>query len=79
MILLLMALLMRAEDPVYAVNEENCKFGHFIELPNDYRSRRLMKACFEGIKDEPMPASGNLQEKTVRPLKELMGISVDLR
>ncbi|CRL97643.1 MULTISPECIES: hypothetical protein [Pseudomonas] len=79
MILLLMALLMRAEDPVYVVNEENCKFAHFIELPNDYRSRRLMKACFESIKDEPMPTGGNLQEKTVRPLKEFMGISVDLR
>ncbi|MDR6957255.1 hypothetical protein J2W43_001231 [Pseudomonas brassicacearum] len=79
MFLLLTALLFLAEDPAYVVNEENCKFGHFIELPNDYRSSRLMKACFESIKDEPKPTGGNLQEKTVRPLKELMDIPLDLR
>lgn len=45
MFLLMMVLSLWAEDPAYVVNEENCKFGHFVELPKDNRQGRLIKAC----------------------------------
>ena len=79
MLLLMMVLSFWAEDPAYVVNEENCKFEHFIELPNDSRISRLLKACFKNLKDEPKPGGGRLQEKTVRPLKELMNNPVNPR
>ena len=72
MFLLMTLLSFWAEDPVYVVNQDNCGFGHMVELPDDYRRNRLLKACFANLKEKPTPSGGYLQEKTVRPLKELM-------
>ncbi|NVZ50738.1 hypothetical protein HX792_10360 [Pseudomonas sp. B6002] len=78
MFLLMMFFSVWWEDPAYIVNEENCTFGHYVELPNDYRSSRLMTGCFANIKEDHKPTGGG-DEKTVRPLKELRDIPVDLR
>lgn len=79
MFLLMMMFSFWWEDPAYIVNEKNCTFRHFIELPNDYRTSRLMKGCFANIKEDHKPTIGGRAEKTVRPLKELRDIPVDLR
>lgn len=77
MFLLMTLISFWAEDPAYVVNQDNCGFGHIIELPNDYRRNRLLKTCFETRNEKPTPTGGYLQAKTVRPLKELMANPAD--
>lgn len=86
MFLLMMILSFWAEDPAYIVNEENCKFGHYAELPNDYRSSRLITECIANIKEDHKPTKedrkpviGERAERTVRPLKELMRVPAESR
>ncbi len=78
MFLLMTLLSFWAEDPIHVVNEANCKFGHMVALPDDYRRNRLLKTCYANIKDEPkLTDGGTLQERTVRPLKELTSIPAE--
>jgi len=86
MFLLMMFFSFWSEDPAYIVNEENCTFGHYAELPNDYRSSRLMTGCFANIKEDPKPTKedrktviGERAERTVRPLKEFMRVPAESR
>lgn len=79
MFLLMMFFSFWSEDPAYIVNEENCTFGHYAELPNDYRSSRLMNGCFAKIKEDHKPTIGGRAEKTVRPLKEYKRVPADSR
>jgi hypothetical protein len=51
-----------------------------LELPGDYRRYQLIKACYANLQEDPKPTGGDgLHEKTVRPLKELIGIPAPLR
>lgn len=61
MFLLMMIFLFWPENPAYIVNEKNCKFGHFVELPNDYRRSRLMKECFANTKEDHKPPIGDTE------------------
>lgn len=77
--LLLTILSFWADDSAYVVNEENCKFGHMLELPDDYRRNQLIKACYTNMEGGQKPIGGvRLQEKTVRPLRELISIPAEL-
>lgn len=79
MFLLVMVLSLWAEDPAYAVNEKNCTFGHFIELPKDDRQARLIKACIYRMRGETPPIFERAQANPVRPLTELMKAPAELR
>lgn len=79
MFLLMMVLSLWAEDPAYVVNEENCKFGHFVELPKDNRQGRLIKACIYRMEGKPPPLFERVQANPVRPLTELMKAPAELR
>lgn len=79
MFLLVMVLSLWAEDPAYVVNEKNCTFGHFIELPKDDRQARLIKACIYRMKGETPPIFERAQANPVRPLTELMKAPAELR
>lgn len=79
MFLLMMVLSFWAEDPAYVVNEENCTFGHFIELPNDNRQRRLTKACIYRMEGKTPPIFERVQANPVRPLTELMNAPAELQ
>ncbi len=79
MFLLVMVLSLLAEDPAYIVNDENCTFGHFVELPKDNRLRRLSKACIYRMRGETPPIFERVQANPVRPLTELMNAPAELR
>ncbi|MCL9657028.1 hypothetical protein L2088_20170 [Pseudomonas protegens] len=79
MFLLMMVLSLWAEDPAYVVNEEHCKFGHFVELPKDKRQGRLIKACIYRMEGKTPPLFERVLANPVRPLTELMKAPAELR
>ncbi|MEL7553107.1 hypothetical protein AAGV37_24780 [Pseudomonas protegens] len=79
MFLLVMVLSLWAEDPAYVVNEANCTFGHYVELPKDSRQARLIKACVYRMEDKTPPILERVQANPVRPLTELMNAPAELR
>lgn len=79
MFLLVMVLSLWAEDPAYVVNDENCTFGHYAELPKDNRQARLIKACIYRMEGKTPPIFERVQANPVRPLTELMNAPAELR